>query len=433
MNEEATVEKFFTCPKCASCTPHDERIKAIYCETCGTEMNESHVVKAMEGILDFKEGDKGKGVLQVHERGLSKEQTKLSGFFGWQPVEVSEVHLSRLGELLEADWKGLFEKAATGNSAPLASAIEKIDPETMDESDRRLLAFYDPISIHTDFRLQPQGAKYWEGGEGFTPGNQFQPNAFREIAEGKSDAKILGNFKVATGENEGKPPGVIRGALPWMEIGSSGPRIFPPGSPGGTSKAYTRISRVDAFDWTAGKQDEHFKEFMFDGKILKGRWIFQYAELPDGRREWLISRPEDQEMKGEAESGSEETEKALTLSIAKAEKRLITGIVLKPETTDSQGDIISEEAIEEAAHAFMEGYYEGTVKLGVQHKDYSRDLELVESYVALADMIVNGKNIKAGTWLMTIRVNDDQVWEAVKTGKLTGLSIKGKVRVISQG
>lgn len=426
---------FLVCEKCA--TAIGLGADPCECPTCGSEMTEAMVVKAIEGRLDFEQGDEGTGILQTHERGLTEDQAKLlDGAFGWEPVALSQSQLSRLSELHSADWGSLVKTAAEGDSKPLAKAVSKIDREGLSMSDRKLIALVGPVSIHTDFRMRPEGADYWEGGEGFTPGNQFKTNKIREIAEGTAPdgAKVLGNFKVVR-EGEGLKPRTIRGPLAWMKVGDGEPEVFPPDAAGSTSEAWSRFLVIDKYGWRAGIQDSHFKEFEFEGKILKGRWVFQYVPVDGDRREWMISRPKDQQLKADTDAKKPEAEekgkeRSFVIDILKAEKRLVTGVVLQPEVPDGQGDIYSEEVIESAAHRFMESYLERRAMLGIQHKDYSKDLELVESYTAPSDMIVNGQAIKSGSWIMTIKVNDDVTWKKVKTGELTGLSIKGKVRVI---
>lgn len=104
------------------------------------------------------------------------------------------------------------------------------------------------------------------------------------------------------------------------------------------------------------------------------------------------------------------------------ERRLVTGIVLEPETVDSQGDIYSADAIEQAAHTFMAEYR----NVGHQHSTLVNDLvQIVESFVAPSDFELGGMTVKAGTWLMTVKVLDEPLWQAVKAGELTGFSIGG--------
>lgn len=105
-----------------------------------------------------------------------------------------------------------------------------------------------------------------------------------------------------------------------------------------------------------------------------------------------------------------------------AEKRLVYGIVLEPETTDSQGDIYSAEVIEAAAHGFMADYQ----NVGHMHKALVNDgAEVVESYIAPADFELGGQTVKQGTWVLVVHVTSDALWLQVQSGELTGFSIGG--------
>ena len=124
------------------------------------------------------------------------------------------------------------------------------------------------------------------------------------------------------------------------------------------------------------------------------------------------------------------------------EKRLITGPVLIPDNIDLQDDIISSPEIEKAAHGYMIklafrddpeflkslGFMEvgKAGERGFQHIDFSRKLAVVETFIAPVDFELNGRMILKGTWVMTMKVFDDEVWALVKTGKITGFSIGGR-------
>lgn len=110
------------------------------------------------------------------------------------------------------------------------------------------------------------------------------------------------------------------------------------------------------------------------------------------------------------------------------EERYILGIVLVPEEVDLQQDIYSADEVRLAAHNYMEKFRQ----VGDQHKSIitlGDELEgrvaILESYVAPCDLDIDGQKVKKGTWLMAFRVNDDQIWSEIKTGKRTGLSIGG--------
>lgn len=107
---------------------------------------------------------------------------------------------------------------------------------------------------------------------------------------------------------------------------------------------------------------------------------------------------------------------------AGAEERYILGVVLEPDEIDSQGDTIAAPEIRKAAHKYLESY--GNV--GLQHQVFVNDkVKILESYVAPVNFTIGDQLVKAGTWLMGFRVIDDSIWNAVKSGTLTGLSIGG--------
>ena len=115
------------------------------------------------------------------------------------------------------------------------------------------------------------------------------------------------------------------------------------------------------------------------------------------------------------------------------EERVITGIVLEPNEVDGQNDTVSPEVIRKAAYNFASQYgkIDGT-KLGLMHKRFGSQVgfELVESYITKTAMKINGKSVKKGSWLMSVRAVTDASWEAVKTKKLTGFSIGGLAAVL---
>lgn len=104
------------------------------------------------------------------------------------------------------------------------------------------------------------------------------------------------------------------------------------------------------------------------------------------------------------------------------EERFVLGVVLVPEDADSQGDIYSHHEVRKAAHAYMEHARD----LGKQHKEIvTGQLRILESYVAPADFTIGEEKISSGTWLMGIRVADDDLWDEIKKGNFTGFSIGG--------
>jgi hypothetical protein len=113
-------------------------------------------------------------------------------------------------------------------------------------------------------------------------------------------------------------------------------------------------------------------------------------------------------------------QKTVPIHKADVEKRLVYGVVSEPDTEDSQGDILSVDEIEKMAH----GYLKDSRVIGEMHLTEA-DAEVVESYIAPIDYKVGEETIKKGSWVAVIRVNSDTLWEDVKTGDITGLSIGG--------
>ncbi len=104
------------------------------------------------------------------------------------------------------------------------------------------------------------------------------------------------------------------------------------------------------------------------------------------------------------------------------EERYVLGVVLEPETVDAQNDIYSAAEVREAAHRFMQEYQ----NVGLMHRDLVNDqVKILESYLAPASFEVSGTQVRKGTWLLAVRVLDDDLWTQIKNGELTGLSIGG--------
>lgn len=107
------------------------------------------------------------------------------------------------------------------------------------------------------------------------------------------------------------------------------------------------------------------------------------------------------------------------------EEHYVLGVVLEPDTTDSQGDIYTAETIRETAYLFMEEYQ----NIGLQHSGLINDsVKILESWIQRDDATIGGQSVKAGTWMLAVRVIDDDLWQAVKDGRITGFSIGGTGR-----
>lgn len=113
------------------------------------------------------------------------------------------------------------------------------------------------------------------------------------------------------------------------------------------------------------------------------------------------------------------------------EKQIVYGIVLEPETVDSQGDIYSAEEVESAAHKYMEDFQNA----GHMHQTLINQSAVVcESYLAPVDFTMGDEPVKKGTWVLAMHILNDALWGQIKDGTLTGFSIGGYAqRVPAQG
>jgi hypothetical protein len=55
-------------------------------------------------------------------------------------------------------------------------------------------------------------------------------------------------------------------------------------------------------------------------------------------------------------------------------------------------------------------------------------VKVVENYLAPVDMVVGEAKVLKGSWLLGLRVLDDELWAAAKDGKLGAFSIGGSAR-----
>ncbi|MGM0964724.1 MAG: XkdF-like putative serine protease domain-containing protein [Bacillota bacterium] len=115
--------------------------------------------------------------------------------------------------------------------------------------------------------------------------------------------------------------------------------------------------------------------------------------------------------------------------IAKADdaQRLVYGIVYEPNVADAHGDYMTPEEIEKAAHGFLKD---------ARHIDKQHDFqdgvgEVVESYIAPADVEVGGELIRKGSWILVTKASDE-IWEQIQKGEITGYSMAGTADIGKQ-
>ena len=107
---------------------------------------------------------------------------------------------------------------------------------------------------------------------------------------------------------------------------------------------------------------------------------------------------------------------------ADAESHYVTGIVYEPLTEDTDGEFMTAEEIRKAAYYYVKNFE----NVDIQHSfEPEKNCAVVESWIAKADFSIGNEQVKEGTWLMTVEVTDDALWEKIAKGEITGFSMGG--------
>ena len=112
------------------------------------------------------------------------------------------------------------------------------------------------------------------------------------------------------------------------------------------------------------------------------------------------------------------------------EQRVALFIVLEPQdgadTNDLHGDTYSATEVEKACANF------GThcMKANLFHQVEIEDAQILENYTAPSDFYLDDKLIKKSTWLQKWYFPEteigEQLWQGVKDGSISGVSIQGR-------
>ncbi|MBA7608431.1 DNA ligase [subsurface metagenome] len=211
--------------------------------------------KAVEAGIDYKVGDKGKGVLQLHIMGIEEDK-------------------------IEALKKRSREAVRARHNPSMLKMLLK---NTIGEQ-----------GAHIDLRFVKTGDDFFEGGE-IMIGNLTGLDKVKKLDVG---GKLRFGWKVPRVEEPEAE--TIRGPVSWMEAGKGRVEIFPPGEVGATAHKYGAMLLLDTFTWEAIEpQDKHAKKFEFKGNkfIPEGTYLMAYVPVGPGERVWMISKLKEEEAK----------------------------------------------------------------------------------------------------------------------------------------
>ena len=122
------------------------------------------------------------------------------------------------------------------------------------------------------------------------------------------------------------------------------------------------------------------------------------------------------------EVNAEDQLPGVKLPITKAvdeELKQVTYVAMIPDHTDLHGDYTSEQEVRKAKESFNKSM----MRANLFHMTMTDTFSVIESYLAPCDMILNSQFVKKSTWLMTLQVHNDDVWQMIKDDEITGISI----------
>ncbi len=204
-------------------------------------------------------------------------------------------------------------------------------------------------------------------------------------------------------------------------------------------KLRTKVYReLDNYDSDKGDTTDFYVIHTFDDAVVARDDVSgKIYEVPyiRGETEVYLGQPREVEnvyvQKKLEEAGVDIANKGLDVCeltgpivMKNASRRIAYAAVLVPGEADSDGEIVTKEKIEQAAHEWMQSYR----NVDLQHT-LNNVAVPVESYVLPMEMEVDMAGVKTilpeGTWVLASRVLDEPTWDMVEKGELTGYSVMG--------
>lgn len=129
-------------------------------------------------------------------------------------------------------------------------------------------------------------------------------------------------------------------------------------------------------------------------------------------------------------------QKTVMLKEVDAEKRIICGPALIPEKRIYRRDeemgeyniFFNKETVRRAAEIFLEKSRQD--KATIEHEVAVEGMVVVESWIVdnknMDKATHLGFDVPEGTWMITMKVHNDEVWNQIKKGEVNGFSIEGR-------
>lgn len=127
----------------------------------------------------------------------------------------------------------------------------------------------------------------------------------------------------------------------------------------------------------------------------------------------------------------------IKFAFANEEKRVVCGPAMIPDkkilryTEDGQPFYVyfSADTIEQIAQDFLHNNKNRAWNIQHEENTYEDDVYIVESWIITNSELDKsralGFDLPVGTWMISAKINNDELWERVKNGELRGFSIDG--------
>ena len=131
-------------------------------------------------------------------------------------------------------------------------------------------------------------------------------------------------------------------------------------------------------------------------------------------------------------------EKVVRLAVTDNEKRIVTGLALVPDMEipriDESGEeysiYFSKDVVRKAAYSLMKNGHTKDVTLEHAEKVKPGNAYIIESWIVdnpVMDKTSSyGFNATPGSWAISMKIDDEELWQEVKLGNVKGFSLEGK-------
>lgn len=107
-------------------------------------------------------------------------------------------------------------------------------------------------------------------------------------------------------------------------------------------------------------------------------------------------------------------------SLVNQEKRIVYGVVYTPNMLDSFNGFTDSEEVERLAYRFMS--LDLTKVIDTMHDNIPNGSYPVESFIARE----GDTDFPAGSWVLAVKITDEDIWQGIMSGKFNGYSMEIK-------